>query len=135
MLDKYPVVLAVAAFIENNQKQILVVKKSPTEPVDGGFWTIPGGKIEPPEAIIDGLKRETLEEVGLKVIDHKWIGEDVFESGGWFYHGQHFLCHVENTAPVSLEKTLLEYRWVSKKDLDTMEFHPNIKKRLQEIFA
>lgn len=135
MLEKYPVVLAVAAFIKDENNKILVVKKAAGEPVDGGLWTIPGGKIEPKEAILDGLRREIMEEVGLKIVDYDWIGEDVFESGGWWYHGQHFLCHAEDISKIHLEPTLLEYKWVSKEDLDSLDFHPNIKKRLQEIFS
>lgn len=134
MLSKYLIILAVAAFIRDEKGRILIVKKSPEEKVDGGLWTVPGGKISPKENIIDGLIREVQEEVGLKISYCKWIGEDVFESGGHWFHGQHFICTVEDTIKIVLEKNLLEYKWISKEDVTQYEFHPNIKKRLLYLF-
>lgn len=82
MLEKYNIVLAVAAFIKRDDGRILIVKKSPEEKVDGGLWTVPGGKVEPSEHIIDALKRETKEESNLEIESYGWLNEDVFESGG-----------------------------------------------------
>lgn len=132
MLDHYRIILAVGAFIMNSKKQILIVKKSPYEKVDGGLWTIPGGKVSQNEPIIDALKREVKEEVGLTIKEYQWIGEDVFENNGYWFHGQHFLCTVKKSFSVRLEKNLLDYRWISKKELKNFEFHPNIRKRLQK---
>lgn len=133
MIDKYYVILAVGAFIIDNKGKLLIVKKSPFEKVDGGLWTVPGGKVFPNESIIAALKREIKEEVGLRIIDFRWIGEDVFQNGGYWYHGQHFRCRVKKTAPVILEKNLLEYHWLSKKEIGNFEFHPNIRKRILEL--
>jgi len=132
MLQKYHVILAVGAFIINDKKEILIVKKSPKERIDGGFWTIPGGKIEPNEPIIKGLKREILEEVNLKVKLIKLIGEDVFESSGFFYHAQHFLCQPINSS-VRLEKNLVDHHWLKKTEIKKFQFPVNIKKRILEI--
>jgi len=132
MLDKYHVVLAVGAFILDKEKRLLIVKKSPQEKVDGGLWTIPGGKVDPKEPIIDALLRETLEEVNLKIKPVRWIGEDVFESSGYFYHAQHFLCRAYQ-CNVTLEKNLTEYHWLKKPEINKFEFPVNIKKRILEI--
>jgi 8-oxo-dGTP diphosphatase len=102
MLEKFYIVLAVGAFILKDKK-LLIVKKSPYENIDAGLWTIPGGKIEKDESIIDGLKREIKEEVNLEISNYQWLGEDVFESNGFWYHAQHFLCNVKNDN-VKLEK-------------------------------
>lgn len=134
MLTNYLVILAVAAFIRDETGRILIVKKSPGEKVDGGLWTVPGGKVNPKENVIDALIREVTEEVGLKITYCKWIGEDVFESGGHWFHGEHFICSVHDTTTVTLEKKLLEYKWVTKEKMSTYEFHPNIKKRLLYLF-
>lgn len=133
MLKDYLVILAVAAFIRNEKGNILIVKKSSEEKVDGGLWAVPGGKINPQENIIDGLIREVQEEVGLEVSYCKWVGEDVFESGGQWYHGEHFICSVADTTHVVLENKLLEYKWITKEEINSHEFHPNIKKRLLYI--
>lgn len=131
--QKYSVILAVGAFIIKNN-QLLIVKKSLQEKVDAGLWTIPGGKIKPNEPIIDGLKREVKEEVGLEINAYKWIGEDVFKDENFFFHAQHFLCQSINTN-IILEKKLEDFRWIKKSEIEKYQFPLNIKKRIIEIFS
>jgi 8-oxo-dGTP diphosphatase len=133
MLSQFHVVLAVAAFIFDSRNKLLIVKKSTTEKIDGGLWTVPGGKVKPNEHIIDALKREIKEEVNLEIASYYWIGEDVFYSGGKYFHGEHFLCKAKTINKLHLEKNLLQYRWITKQDIDNYEFHPNIKKEIKNI--
>lgn len=134
MLKKFYIILAVGAFILNEKNEILIVKKSPLENIDGGLWTIPGGKIEPKEHIIDGLKREIKEEVNLEITFYQWLGEDVFESNGFWFHAQHFLCKTKNEKNLKLEKKLVDYYWLkSKEEIKKFEFPINIKKRILQI--
>jgi len=135
MYKKYIIVLSVGAFILNKNNQLLLVKKSPLEQIDAGLWTIPGGKIYPKEHILDGLKREVLEEVGLEIYTPQWIGEDVFPVDSFMFHAEHFMCKTETTA-VTLEKKLIEYKWVSSvKEMKELNFPVNIKRRIIEIFT
>jgi len=135
MYEKYISILSVGAFIINDKKQLLVVKKSSKEQIDASLWTIPGGKIYPQEHIIDGLKREVLEEVGLNISSFQWIGEDVFQNQNAMFHAEHFLCKAKKYSVV-LEPKLTEYKWVSGvKDLTSLPFAENIKKRIIEIFT
>jgi 8-oxo-dGTP diphosphatase len=129
---KHLVVLAVAAFIINDSK-ILIVKKSPNERVDAGLWTVPGGKIHQSEPIIDGLKREVEEETGVKINSYRWIGEDVFENEGVMFHAQHFLCQIKE-ADITLENSLTEFHWITKEEIEKYQFPLNIKKRIIWIF-
>lgn len=135
MLDSFHIVLAVAAFIKNTDGKILIVKKAPSEKVDGGLWTVPGGKVDPQEPIIEALKRETFEEAGITIGTFNWIGENVFESNGFWFHGQHFVCTFTPPQEVVLEKNLTEHRWVGRDELDQYEFHPNIRSRLLQLFT
>lgn len=135
MLDKFLVILAVAAFIQRADGRILIVKKSKEEKVDGGLWTVPGGKVDPDEHIIAALKRETKEECNLDIESYGWLNEDVFESGGKYFHGHHFICSVSNPEDVKLEKKLLEFQWVNGEELGAYEFHPNIRKELEYILS
>jgi 8-oxo-dGTP diphosphatase len=135
MYEKYNIVLSVAGFIFNEQEQLLVVKKSTKEQIDAGLWTVPGGKIYPHENIVDGLKREILEEVGLEVEDLRWIGEDVFPELNIMFHAEHFICKTKLTE-VKLEKKLTEYKWIAGlEELTPLPFAENIKKRIIEIFS
>ncbi|GAB4218901.1 MAG: hypothetical protein Fur009_2350 [Candidatus Microgenomates bacterium] len=134
MLQKFYVILAVGAFIINKNK-LLIVKKTPYEKIDAGLWTIPGGKIDKNESIINGLKREVKEETNLNINTYKWIGEDVFESNGFYYHAQHFLCTVEkfNKNDIKLDKSLVDYHWLKKDEIDNFQFPKNIKSRILQI--
>lgn len=135
MYEKYISILSVGAFIFNEKKELLIVKKSPQEQIDADLWTIPGGKIYPQEHILDGLKREVLEEVGLEIVSPQWIGEDVFQSQNAMFHAEHFLCK-STTSVVRLEKKLTEYKWIAGlDDIAPLPFAENIKKRVIEIFA
>ena len=135
MYEKYVSILSVGAFIFNKKNELLIVKKSSNEQIDAGLWTIPGGKIYPQEHIVDGLKREVLEEVGLEIASFQWIGEDVFEDQNAMFHAEHFLCKT-NTLSVVLEDKLTEYKWISGlKDIKSLPFAENIKKRIIEIFT
>jgi len=133
MLNKYHVVLAVAAFIFNKKNELLLVKKSKNEKVDPGLWVVPGGKIEPNEPIITGLKREIKEEVNIKIDSYKWICEDVFESNGFYFHAQHFLCRILHSN-ITLEKNLVGFHWLKKEEINNFNFPIKIRKRIKEIF-
>ena len=54
-------IVAASALIRNDEGQILIVR------THRRGWEIPGGQIEIGETLIDGLKREVLEESGVHV--------------------------------------------------------------------
>jgi 8-oxo-dGTP pyrophosphatase MutT (NUDIX family) len=54
----------VGAFIFSKDGQVLLGKNVPGSLYEG-VWTIPGGGKEPGESVIDAVKREILEEVGI----------------------------------------------------------------------
>ncbi len=45
----------------------LLIDRRPDEGLLGGLWEFPGGKVRPGESLIDALRREVSEEVGLTV--------------------------------------------------------------------
>ena len=58
--------IGVKALIENNGK-ILLIKRSSKYGEMQGYWDIPGGRIKFGEEPEEGLRREVLEETGLKI--------------------------------------------------------------------
>ncbi|TBW84603.1 NUDIX hydrolase, partial [Staphylococcus epidermidis] len=50
----------VYALIQNQERKVLLVNNT-----DGGGWSLPGGKVEKEETLIEALKREVMEETGL----------------------------------------------------------------------
>ena len=135
MYRSYVLVLSVGAFIFDAKRRLLVVKKSPHEKVDADLWTIPGGKIYPQEHILEGLRREIFEEVGLEITSPEWIGEDVFCVQNIPFHAEHFMCKAKNTSVV-LEKKLTNYKWIGGiEEMKKLAFPKNIEKRIVEIFT
>ena len=54
-------IVAASALVRNDEGQILIVRSH------NRGWEIPGGQIEIGETLIDGLKREVMEESGVHV--------------------------------------------------------------------
>ena len=55
------------AVIKNQQGQIFIAKR-PEDSHQGGLWEFPGGKVESGETVLEALKRELVEEVGIDII-------------------------------------------------------------------
>jgi len=58
--------ISVKSFIVSDGK-LLLVKRRPNDVNKPSVWEIPGGRLEEGENPFDGLKRETLEEIGLEI--------------------------------------------------------------------
>jgi len=66
MKNKTLLEVGVKAFIVNDGKYLLLRRTKAYEGETFVRWDIPGGRINPGEATIDGLKREIDEETGLE---------------------------------------------------------------------
>lgn len=58
----------VAGALFDNQGRVLIAQRPPGKHMAGG-WEFPGGKLEPDEEPLNGLKRELKEELGIDVLD------------------------------------------------------------------
>lgn len=70
--------VAAKAVIINNDRQVLLVRESTyVTNTQSGKYGIPGGRLGPGEAFVDGLRREAQEETGLFVepIQPLYVGE------------------------------------------------------------
>lgn len=61
-----PIDVAVGILIEPNGN-VLLAQRPEGKPY-AGYWEFPGGKVEPGEPIVDALKREFVEELGVKIV-------------------------------------------------------------------
>ena len=129
------VVTSVVAVIVNENRQILLTKRN--IPPFQGEWVMPGGKIDLGESIIDAVKREVLEEVGLdvevqdllNVFEHITPGED----------NCHFIILYYRCLPVSSEIThnqneVEEAQWVSPADLNEYKMPQGTRFILGKLF-
>lgn len=55
-----------AALVRRGDEVLMVLQAGPGEEP---FWSIPGGRIEPGEFVVDALRREVREETGIEVVD------------------------------------------------------------------
>jgi 8-oxo-dGTP diphosphatase len=58
----------VAGALFDEQGRVLIAQRPPGKHMAGG-WEFPGGKLEPGEQALAGLKRELQEELGIEVLE------------------------------------------------------------------
>lgn len=129
-----PVVSAIVERMHHGQKQILVMTrwKPDRDPVYSGTLEIPAGHVDAYENIYEALKREVLEETGLKVLKftpdtktktHSPRGDDgAFAfvpfccqqqlKNGRPWIGFVFLCEVEDREPVPQKGETKDVMWM-----------------------
>lgn len=61
-----PIDVAVGILMRPNG-DVLLGQRPAGKPCEG-YWEFPGGKVEPGEAILDALRREFVEELGLHIV-------------------------------------------------------------------
>ena len=83
MTDSHKIVHVAVAVIEQQGK--VLIAKRPQNVHQGGFWEFPGGKVEAGETVIQALRRELQEELGITIgaqhalvkIKHDYADESV----------------------------------------------------------
>ena len=63
----------VTAWIMNYNGDILLQRRSLTKKKNPGLWSKTGGHVEYGENVLDAIKREVFEEIGLKVDNYEFI--------------------------------------------------------------
>jgi phosphoglycolate phosphatase len=103
----------VGALVFNESGKMLLVRTNKWS----NLWGIPGGKIDWGEASEDALRRELLEETGLRVTDIRFVVVQDAIHPPEFYKDAHFLllnytCRAEGSQEVRLNAEAQEFRWV-----------------------
>ncbi|MBE2181559.1 MAG: NUDIX domain-containing protein [Chthoniobacterales bacterium] len=102
-----------------------------------GKWGIPGGKIERGEAAEDALRREVLEETGLRLRDVRFVmAQDCVDSEE-FHRPAHFLL-LNYTADaesgeVRLNEEAEEFRWVTPAEAAAMDLNRPTRRLLEAV--
>lgn len=111
----------VSAIIFNPEGKILLCKSHKWD----NKYVIPGGHIELGEKMEEALKREVMEETGLKIYDLKLISlkESVYSET--FHEKKHFIfidyiCKT-NSSKVSLNDEAEAYQWVDIGEMEEYE--------------
>jgi phosphoglycolate phosphatase-like HAD superfamily hydrolase/8-oxo-dGTP pyrophosphatase MutT (NUDIX family) len=119
----HPPVATVGALIFNPQGEVLMIRTHKWS----HKWGIPGGKIKPNEKSEDALRREVLEETGLKLREIRFeLVQDCIEPPE-FYKKAHFLLlnytAVAEGSAVVLNDEAETYRWLAPADAAQLDLN------------
>ena len=111
-------ILVVAAIIRRDET-ILLTRRPPDAHLPN-LWEFPGGKVEPGESLIEALRRELLEELGVlaEVRDEYYATIHHYPTKTIDLH--FFNCTIIDGEPRAIE--VAEFRWVKFADLRAYEF-------------
>ena len=89
------------ALVFDNLGNILLLRRSASDPCHAGNWDLPGGHIEDHEDVMAAAKRETLEEAGIILDNPKLVfgTSDMRPSGGqtWIFFAETFAARPKVT--------------------------------------
>ncbi len=115
-MNKAPILrpeVVVGALIVNDEGKIFFM----TSPKWPGIYTIPGGKVEFGETLVDAVKREMKEETGLSVRDVRFLGIQESIYNPEYHERRHFIffdyvCRT-NDDHVSLNEEGIDFLWAT----------------------
>ena len=130
---RQPVVGVGAVIIKDGK--ILLVKRG-NEP-NRDMWSIPGGIVKVGEGLIEALKREVEEEVGLKIDvgDVACVSEEIIEENGkirFHYVIIDFFAEVVG-GELKPNSDALDAKWVDLNDIDSLEVVDFVKKLVKRL--
>lgn len=111
--------------------KILTIRRSFQDKIAAGCWEVVGGKIEFGESLDEALKREVLEETGMKIeiLETLYAKNTVTDEETQMVVIV-YLCKYLS-GEVSLSEEHIAYRWVSVDGLKDI-ISPNIKKDFED---
>lgn len=109
---------AVAAVIVKNGKVLLTRRSKFLS--EGGKWCLPGGGMEKWETALNAVKRETMEEVGLKTSSAKllFVHEEIVKRLN--LHANVFVYEIKTSQDIKTNWEVTETGWFSKSEVSKM---------------
>lgn len=115
--------------IINQKKEFLILKLPANKEFAKEAWMFPGGRLESGEEAEFGLKREALEETGLKikilypVHTARWGNENPSK------YSVFYLCKIIGQAKVKISFEHENFKWLSFKEINKIPWH-NINSKI-----
>ncbi|MBB4903997.1 NUDIX hydrolase [Actinophytocola algeriensis] len=127
------IVVAVTAFIQDESGRLLLIRRT-----DNDLYAIPGGALELGETLTQTVQREVMEETGIAVEVTGLIGvysdpEHVIEFTDGEVRQEFSICFRADPTGGELRTSneSKEVLWVAPADLDGLNIHPSIRRRIQ----
>ena len=127
------VYVAVKAVVLKDNR-FLIIKRGTNEDVYAEQWDIPGGKVDFGENPTEALKREVMEETGIKVEIIKPLDVWTFfkDGGDTQVIGITFLCNFLS-GDVLLSEEHTDFRWITPMEIDNYKIHEGIKSTIKKL--
>ena len=90
-----------------------------------GHWSLPGGKVENNETLLQAIERECTEEMGFMPNRIKLIPIEKFTADGDYFSYHTFYCIVENEFIPDLNHEHVGYAWINS-DIIPRPLHPGL---------
>lgn len=127
------VVPAVSAIVPDNDGRILLIRRT-----DNGYWSVPGGGLEPGESVREATAREVKEETGIacEVTGLVGIYSDpnhvaAYDDGE--VRQEFSICFTTQMlgGTITTSRESSEVRFVATREIPDYEMHPSIRLRVQ----
>jgi 8-oxo-dGTP diphosphatase len=102
----------------NSEGNIFLARRKPGKSL-AGKWEFPGGKLEVGESEPECLKRELLEELGMEVIVHQRVGENVHQYPAFQIRLIAYRCQLVSATYALTDHDA--YEWVKPEELLTYD--------------
>ncbi len=125
--------VGVKALLKNSEGKYLVVRRSPEKyPEVVDQWDIVGGRINPGTSLLENLKREIMEEVGLTLAEEPRLiaAQDILRIADRHVVRLTYIARINGQ--VKLDEDHSEYRWVTIDELRAIE---SIDRYLKELLT
>jgi 8-oxo-dGTP diphosphatase len=120
----------VGAVVTDGAGRIVVVRRG--HPPSEGLWSLPGGRVEPGETLVEAVMREVREETGLEVDVHHLVGRVDIAHGAVVYDVSDFAATVRGTPPpLVYGDDAADARWVTRRELAGLDTSPGLLDTLE----
>lgn len=124
--------VGVKILLKNSEGKFLLVRRNPKKyPEVGAKWDIVGGRIEPGDSLLENLKREIKEEVGLDYfgIPKLIAAQDILKPDK---HVVRLTYTGEIEGDPKIDEDHIEAKWFTVEEVKVLEFLDSYLKELVE---
>ena len=132
---KHPIATSLAVVFCGDKTLIIKRSKEPSL----GKWSLPGGRIELGETVVDAAKRETLEETNVEIDAKKVI--DVVDGiirdnvgQVRFHYIAHYVYSLYRSGTAIASSDAADVKWLTRKQTNEYDMNPVVRRIIAKAF-